>query len=472
MSDKNPNADNINYDYLDTNNTNSTNNTNIKVGGKISDEHQFSIMEPWSFVSDIKDIDIYAKDLEYIKDNHNFYRETLSECYKIVIDYIRRNNRILVGGMSIDHALKLKGSFLYDTEKIDYDFITPEFYKDAYNIGQELSKKFDNISVIGARHVSTIRVRYNFMVVADVTYVPQNLYDKIPTIEYEGTRNIHPHVQMIDQHRAMHFALENPPMETIISSRYEKDYKRYAMLYKYYPIEINKNLSVNLKLFTVPYDYINGNCLGGYAAAIYWFKKANIKTNMNLVFEEDQIKILMPADGTILIFTDDINICKDFKNKKYYNSLLDKIPKRIEIKEDIPYEFYDNYGEIIVAENYYNFHILGLAGTMLWLLTQGTFYKNEWCLYMYAQLSVIFVKEGITKYLPSFEFFGKKNISDANILQFERQLIKLGEMSADLTSTPKNFYPKKNQNIPDALYNFDPSKSKYYQFDALECAEF
>lgn len=90
---------------------------------------------------------------------------------------------------------------------------------------------------------------------------------------------------------------------------------------------------------------------------------------------------------------------------------------------------------------------------------------------MYAQLSVIFVKEGITKYLPSFEFFGKKNISDANILQFERQLIKLGEMSADLTSTPKNFYPK-NQNIPDALYNFDPSKSKYYQFDALECAEF
>jgi hypothetical protein len=456
-----------NYDYDDKDDIQS------KYGGKILTDHKFNIKEPWSLVSDIKDIDTYAKDIEYIKDNHNFYKEILADCYKIVIDYIRRNNRILVGGMAIDHALKLKGSFLYDTDKIDYDFITPEFHKDAYNIGQELSKKYDNISVIGARHVSTMRVRYNFMVVADVTYVPQNIYDKIPTIEYEGVRNIHPHVQMIDQHRAMHFALENPPLETIISSRYEKDFKRYAMLYKYYPIEINKSLSINLKSYVIPYDYINGNCLGGYAAAIYWFKKANISSNMNLVFEEDKIKILMPEDGTILIFTDDIEMHKEIKaNKKYYNRLLDKIPRRVQIKDDIPYEFYDNYGEIIVAENYYNFHILGLAGTMLWLLTQGTFYKNEWCLYMYAQLSIIFIKEGITKYLPSFEFFGKKNISDANILQFERQLIKLGYMDADLTSTPKNFYPKKNQNIPEQLYNFDPLKSKFYNLDGLECSSF
>ena len=453
------------YDYKD--------DINTKYGGKLSTEHNFSTKEPWSFVSDIKDIEIYAKDLEYIKDNHNFYRNQLTECYKIVIDYIRRNNRILVGGMAIDHALKLKDSFLYDTEKIDYDFITPEFHKDAYNIGYELSKKFDNISVIGARHVSTMRVRYNFMVVADITYVPQNIYDKIQTIEYEGIRNISPHIQMMDQHRAMSLALENPPLETIISSRYEKDFKRYNMLYKFYPIEVSKTISVNLKLYTIPYDYINENCLGGYAAAIYWLKKANIKTNMNLVFEEDKIKILIPEDGTILILTDNIDICKEIDgDKKYYNRLLDKIPRRVVINGPIPYEFYDNYGELIVAENYNNFHILGLAGTMLWLLVQGVFYKKEWCLYIYINISIIFIKEGITKYIPSFEFFGKKNISDANILQFERQLVKLGYMSADLNSTPKNYYPKKNQNIPEALYNFDPLKSKYYQFDAEECSKF
>ena len=82
---------------------------------------------------------------------------------EIVKLFIIKNKRILVGGMSIDLALRKKGKQLYpDNTLPDYDFFSPEFHRDAYNIACELSGAgLNNISVINAYHASTMRVRSN-----------------------------------------------------------------------------------------------------------------------------------------------------------------------------------------------------------------------------------------------------------------------------------------------------------------------
>ncbi len=431
----------------------------------------------WSDTKRIQDdIDLYSKQVEQVRDMHHIYRDALTECYKVVSEYIIRHKRILVGGMAIDHALRAKGSFLYETEKVDYDFISPDFHKDAYNIGQELAKKFSGISIIGARHISTMRVRFEFIPVADITYVPKNLYDIIPTIEFMGIRNIHPHFQMIDQHRAMTHALENPPQETIISSRYEKDVKRYILLAQFYPVPIQKGLKVKLNHYEIPYSYIYNNCLGGYISAIYWLKKIGVETSANVAFSKKKLHLSIPEDGKILILTDDFkSLLHKFSGAKikYYNAFLDKVSRYIEVTtSDTIYEIHDNKGEKIVAEDLGKIHILGMSGTMTWLLLQGLFYKNEWCLYIYKHLKIAFIKEGHGKFLPKFTFYGKYNWSDSYLLHLNRQLNKLGYKKIDNSMVPRNFHPNKGDIIPPDAYDFDPTQSPFYQQDSKECKPF
>jgi hypothetical protein len=431
----------------------------------------------WSETKRLHDnADLYTKQIELVRDMHHIYKDELAECFRVVSEYIIRHKRILVGGMAIDHALRAKGTYLYETEKVDYDFISPEFHKDAYNIGQELAKKFSGISIILARHISTMRVRYEFIPVADITYVPQDIYDKIPVLDYMGIRNVHPHFQMIDQHSSMRNAFENPPQETIISDRYEKDVKRYLLLSQFYPIEIPKGLKVKLKHYELPYNLIYGNCLSGYAAAIYWIKKMGIDTNANIAFLKKKLQLSIPDDGSIIMMTNDFkSVLAKFKDAEitYYNSFLDKIPRYIEVKTaDAVYHIQDTKGEKIVAEDLAKVHILGLAGTMQWLLLQGIFYKNEWCFYLYKQLRAVFVKEGHKKYIPSFKCYGKFNWSDSYLLNLDKQLQKLGYKKIDKSTTPRNFHPDKGDIIPEDAYTFNPSESPMYQHDAKKCEPF
>ena len=150
----------------------------------------------------------------------------------IVKKYIIENKLIVVGGMSIDYALRLKGSKLYDDDSLpDYDFYSYQYNFDAYQIAERLhSIGLNHVSVINANHTSTMRVRVNYTVVADVTYVPKNIFDSLPFIMYRGIKIIHPHYQIIDQHRSLSMPYENTPWE-VITHRWEKDAIRYEVLY-------------------------------------------------------------------------------------------------------------------------------------------------------------------------------------------------------------------------------------------------
>jgi hypothetical protein len=123
-------------------------------------------------------------------------------------------------------------------------------------------------------HPTTMRVRVDFIEVADITYMPASILESIPTLQYRGIRFVHPHFQFIDQHRALSTLYENPPRETI-NNRFTKDIKRYDMLYEHYPLRlINvKNEQVTLgRRCRAPLATFRDTAIGGFAALAYWLR--------------------------------------------------------------------------------------------------------------------------------------------------------------------------------------------------------
>ena len=155
---------------------------------------------------------------------------------EIVRDYIRETKQILVGGQSIDYALRLKGVQLYENWEIpDFDFITDDYAKVAYEIFSKVTSIPTDVSVLNALHPTTMRVQVMKFSVADVTFIPTRLMEiyRLSALEYDGCFIRHPFFQYLDIQRSFSYPYENPMME-VITHRWEKDYKRLLLTMKYY----------------------------------------------------------------------------------------------------------------------------------------------------------------------------------------------------------------------------------------------
>ena len=448
-------------------------------------------------------------DYETIIFEHDYQKDNILAAMNVVKQFIINKKRILTGGMAIDMALRKKGSFLYKDNKIpDYDFYSPEFHKDAYDLGSVLSNKFSDISVINAMHSSTMRVRVQFVVVADITYIPEEVYNNIPTIVYNNLIVVHPSYQMIDQHLALSFPFKNPPMETIMD-RWKKDIMRYDLLTKSYPInfpDIKASKYSSLVNFAIKCKILKNNCIGGIVGLLYWLdlaKKEGLDLHYNTINKNKagyqsifkplhlsvkELKVSIPVECSLSILSDTYEILMtEFKGDvKYYNELIDKIPRKITITNGkSTVEIIDNKGSLVSAhlckEGIY---ISNLQYIMCYLLTQGIFYKNEISLYAYkiAQDILFWAAESYNKetskkkqiyekYLPTCETYGKYNKSSSYILLLNRELSFLRE-SFKSYSIPRPAYPSKDKIINQDLYNFDPSASDIYQIDGMETKEF
>lgn len=166
------------------------------------------------------------------------YNEVLAGI-QLVKNFLQANRQILVGGQSIDYAIRLKGGKLYDDWEIpDLDFVTDDYANVAYDIfkviGTKLSERI-NISVLNAMHPTTMRVQVAKFSVADVTFIPTRILEmyKLSTLEYDGCLIRHPFFQYVDIQRSFSYPYENTMME-VITHRWEKDFKRLLLTMKYY----------------------------------------------------------------------------------------------------------------------------------------------------------------------------------------------------------------------------------------------
>jgi len=157
----------------------------------------------------------------------------------VVKQFIIERKLILFGGQAIDYALKLKGSYLYPNDvRPDYDFLSPNNVQDAYDLVDILlSQGFDQVNAILALHVQTMRVRVNMIPIADIGFVPESIFNKIPTFTYiGGMRVISPDYQRVDMHSALTLPFRTPGRECIFN-RWKKDVKRLNLFQKFYPID-------------------------------------------------------------------------------------------------------------------------------------------------------------------------------------------------------------------------------------------
>ena len=366
--------------------------------------------------------DISEKQSESLLVKNDFFADDIQLGLSIVKKYVINNNLIIVGGMAIDFALRLKGSKLYDDDILpDYDFYSNNHHYDAYKIAELLlGAGLYNINVINANHTSTMRVRVNFTVVADVTYIPKNIYDILPILLYKNIRFIHPYYQMIDQHRSLSLPYENSPWE-VISHRWKKDATRYDMLYSLYPLKskmlknykisssssssstnilekqkkTNEHLSIKISSLI-----FKNTCIGGLSGLLFWKHMAEQQGfSSKIDFFSDKKKIdkvfgTIEIDNTgfifnlpnnlkgVTIYTDSINKIKqkihdsnNIDKETMYNRFLDKLPFSITL--DNKFELFDNYGSLLSAFRQHNdIYIANLQNILLYLLCQLLILKN------------------------------------------------------------------------------------------------
>lgn len=443
------------------------------------------------------------KEYENIVIKNDKFTEDTILALGLVKKYIIEHKLIVVGGMAIDFALRLKGSRLYEDDVLpDYDFYSPNHHYDAYKIAELLhNSKLKNITVINANHISTMRVRVNYTVVADVTYIPKSIYDILPILKYRTLNIIHPHYQMIDQHRTLSLPYENTPWEVIIH-RWKKDAKRYDILYNYYPLkeilfdkQENRVLEISdeIKLSSILFRH---QCVGGFAALLYWGQLAQkmgykpiLKDNIgNIEVDSAGITVCIPKDSHgVSVYSNNImklyNLLKGHKKERMYNRFIDKLPFKIIL--DNQFELFDNKGCMLGSCKLENdLYVSNLQNVMLYMLTNYIIFnkmKNTnrgYSFYIGYILAYDIVKwasdtykknNKVVNFLPTTEVYGDKDISDSYLNAKRMFLERIKELDKRKLQ-PDIIFPETFVSgvIPDKYYKFKASRSFLFMFDGSE----
>jgi len=212
-----------------------------------------------------QDVEIIDKNLGKLEDKAreiyiNNYEPTIQETrsvYSIIKDYIRKNKLIVYGGYAQNALIKKqneKDAFYKESDLADIEFYSPEPLKDLINLCDLLhNKNFKHIEGKEGVHNETYKIFVNFHNYLDLSYLPKNVYNHLPTITLEGMKMTHPQFMIMDAYRVY-----TDPMSSYF--RLTKTFSRFNKLIEHYPF--NKNSIYNEVHFDVnisekEYDNLN-----------------------------------------------------------------------------------------------------------------------------------------------------------------------------------------------------------------------
>jgi hypothetical protein len=439
------------------------------------------------------------KKYEILTITHDESFDKITKSLGIVRNYIIRNKLILIGGQSIDYAIRSKNNIgIYSKETIpDYDIITDTHFEHAYILALTLYKSgITGISVINALHPSTMKVRVDFQDVCDITYIPKIILDKLPTIWYDRIVLIHPHYQFIDQHRALSYPYENAPLETIMN-RPKKDMQRYDELIQLYPLRLlhsvcNEHTMENdIKLITtkIKLNLLNNQCINGFVALNYWIKRAiqlGFKSNYRQSFGKFEVdsgelicQIPQNSHGITLYSNDVAEFCSLVRsnsnntkssNTKIYNKFLDKLPQKtlITLDDSTKFEVFDNISYIAAhpLESSDSIHVVNdsihVVNDSIHVVNDSIHVVNIQCLMMYLLLNYI-ILEKIQNTKNGFPYYIGYLVCNEMVIWASNLYNKTTTKTTVNKSTIKQFLPTAEiygtKNISDsyiiARYNFD-----------------
>lgn len=158
----------------------------------------------------------------------------LLEMYGIVLDFVKDKKRKIYGGYAQNKLVEQKNpkdAFYKPNaiEDIDIDFYSPDPISDVVALSDIFYKKgYKGIKGSEAAHKETYSIYVSGIPVADITYVPTNIYNRIPFVEIKGIRYTGPSFVMMDLYKML--------TEPYFSSfRWKKTFPRIFLLQKHYP---------------------------------------------------------------------------------------------------------------------------------------------------------------------------------------------------------------------------------------------
>lgn len=235
--------------------------------------------------------------------NYNY----IQKANELVLAFIVKRNLVIYGGMAIDRNLKRAGhEGIYPPSTVpDYDFFSPNFFQDSLDLADILHKAgLPNISAINQVHPSGRRVRVNGETVADISYVPPEVYAKIPVIDDHGLKIVAPEYQRLDMHRAFCYPYENVPRETIMH-RFNKDQKRFKLLNEHFPVKLVKQTGPKSQKITLSYDLLRDHLVTGvlqYGILRRWLEVL-IRDNTNLMDlfrKTEEVPVSFKPEGVVI----------------------------------------------------------------------------------------------------------------------------------------------------------------------------
>jgi hypothetical protein len=423
--------------------------------------------------------------------------EVIDRALDIVKDFIIERKLILFGGQAIDYALKLKGSYLYPNDvRPDYDFLSPNHAKDAYDLVDILlSKGFDQVNAIRALHVQTLRVRINMIPIADVGFVPEAIFKKLPTFTYiGGMRVVSPDYQRVDMHSALNLPFRTPSRECIFN-RWKKDIKRLNLFQKFFPIEVanpptlkfkTAKCSLDLTFVASKVEDLSPIAINGFAAyAIIFevFEKLIGKVPESLI----KLKYTISKNTISTEYPDMKNNDDIYPNNTILLQSYDLPNTAIRYRPllDIMGEMRLNNGALFMDTEHHVYsvsyvkisagvvRIATTHGVLMWLAVMAMkdpdnsdiykmFYKSLFDLTSMAEFQYSSkMNAGNTKelmdeflnspFVPSLNVFGKHNVDAGYIIKNSKIINKFQDQPPEILNLPNNLiaYVK---DLPDNYY--------------------
>jgi hypothetical protein len=188
-----------------------------------------------------KNIDnIMEKINKVVIEKYDPTKKEIIEVQQIILDFAKEKKRKMYGGYGLYLAIKNKNPIdtFYKKDELyskDIDLYSPEPLKDLIELSDILfNKGYKNVYAREALHSETYTIEVNKRAYCDFSYVPKNIYHRMPFIEIDNFIVTSPYFMEIDYLRMF--------TDPILSSyRWDKSFERFFLLQKYYPIRLSTN---------------------------------------------------------------------------------------------------------------------------------------------------------------------------------------------------------------------------------------
>lgn len=275
------------------------------------------------------------------------YNEQI-EVAKVVMEFVKNKKRKIYGGTAQNAVIKDKSpkdAFYLETCVPDIDCYSPDPITDLYELSNILHEKgFKNVVAQEAQHRETYTINVNYAASFDVSYVPKNIYNRIPFIEIDGAYYVDPSYVYIDLYKMV----TDPHMS---AWRWEKVLKRLPLLLKHFPFKKTTSSLPNVfakkpdeKVLETVYKFLKNKesvlVIGTYAYNCY-LVESGIK-------DKNFTKIDVPFYQFVSVnYKDDGKELMDLLKKEYGNDVT--VTEHYPLWTNMGYNAYYRYKGVIIA---------------------------------------------------------------------------------------------------------------------------